>query len=302
MEAVQDFVARHGAKAHWLSLAETVLPAEHEWVKRVRAARQEFESAIRSADLSRLPEEFERLSGTLRPFKREFITLYIDLHTRARLGVNDDKRKSTLLTDPRLHTLQRLAGIELMPRQQLTDFQNRLAGLKSCFALTERDLDATPTCPHCGFRPKSESAVAGGVMLAQLDKTLDDVVTSWTSALLANLEDPITRHNLDLLAPKDAQAVTAFVASRSLPDPLDSDFVQALREAFSGLVRVTAGLHDLNETLVGDHGAVTVDELRARFESWIERLLKGKDRQKARVVLESDSHENDETQGGGHRT
>jgi hypothetical protein len=276
-----------------------VLPAEHDWVKRVRAARQEFESAIRGADLLKLPEEFERLSGALRPFKREFITLYMDLHTRARLGVNDDRRKSALLTDPRLQTLQRLAGIELMPRQQLTDFQNRLAGLKSCFALTERDLDASPICPHCGFRPQTESAVAGGLMLAQLDKTLDEIVASWTAALLANLEDPITKHNLDLLAPKDAQAVTDFVASRSLPDPLDPDFVQALREAFSGLVRVTASLHDLDQTLVGDHGAVTVDELRGRFESWIDGLLKGKDRQKARIVLESNPGEDADARGGG---
>jgi len=24
---------------------------------------------------------------------------------------------------------------------------------KSCFALTEQNLEATPVCPHCGFRP-----------------------------------------------------------------------------------------------------------------------------------------------------
>ena len=70
-------------------------------------------------------------------------------------------------------------------------------------------------------------------MLARLDWTLDEIVTSWTSALLANLEDPITRHNT--FYPKDAQAVRNFVANRTLPEPLDSDFVQALREAFSGL-------------------------------------------------------------------
>jgi hypothetical protein len=84
-----------------------------------------------------------------------------------------------------------------------------------------------------------------------------------------------------------------------LPDPLDSDFVQALREAFSGLVRVTASLRDLDQTLVGDHGAVTVDELRGRFDSWIDGLLKGKDRQKARIVLESNPDGNNEALEGG---
>jgi hypothetical protein len=199
VEVVRDFIARQGAAAHWLSLAETMLPVDHEWVKRVRAARQELESVIRDADLARLPEEFERVSGLLRRFKRQFITLYMDLHTRARLGVSDDKRKSALLADPRLQALQRLAGIELMPRQQLTEFQNRLAGLRSCFALTERDLDASPICPHCDFRPQPGMMTTAANSLKQIDQALDTMVANWTSALLANLEDPITRHNLDLL-------------------------------------------------------------------------------------------------------
>ena len=263
----------------------------------MRAARAELETTIREADLSRLPQEFERLSGVLRPFKREFITLYMDMHTRARLGVNDDRRKSALLADPRLQTLQRLAGIELMPRQQLTDFQNRLANLKSCFALTERDLDASPICPHCGFRPQAGSMPTGSAMLAQMDRQLDDMLASWTSALLSDLEDPITKHNLDLLHSEDAQAVKAFIATKSLPDPLDPSFIQALREAFSGLVRVPASLKELGDELLGDQGAVTADELRARFENWLDKLLRGKDRQKARIVLEADQHETNETRG-----
>ena len=162
----------------------------------------ELETTIREADLSVLPQEFERLSGVLRPFKREFISHYIDLHTRARLGVNDDRRKSALLADPRLQTLQRLSGIELMPRQQLTDFQNCLANLKSCFALTERDLDASPVCPHCGFRPQAGSIPTSKAMLDHMDMQIDDMLASWTAALLSDLEDPITKHNLDLLRSK----------------------------------------------------------------------------------------------------
>ena len=295
LEMMRDFVARHGATAHWLILAETVLPADHGWVQRVRAAQQELEATIREVDLPRLLGEFERHSSVLCPFKREFITLYMGLHTRARLGVNDDRRKSALLADPRLQALQRLSGIELMPRQQMIDFRNRLANLKSCFALTERDLDASPSCPHCGFRPQVGGTSSGSNMLAQMDQQLDAMLASWTAALLSELEDPITRHNLDLLHSEDAQAVKAFIAVRSLADPLDPGFIQALREAFSGLVQVTASLNELDDELLGDQGAVTADELRARFEAWLDKLLRGKDRQKARIVLEPNQHEIDET-------
>ena len=50
------------------------------------------------------------------------------LHLKARLGVNEDKRKARLMRDERLQTLQKLSTIDLMPRQHLTEFQNRLAG------------------------------------------------------------------------------------------------------------------------------------------------------------------------------
>ena len=52
------------------------------------------------------------------------------------------------MRDGRLQALQKLSTIALMPRQHLTEFQNRLAGLTSCFALTEQELDTTPVCPH----------------------------------------------------------------------------------------------------------------------------------------------------------
>ena len=88
----------------------------------------------------------------LNELKREYIITYMTLHSRARLGMNDDKRKAVLLRDARLNTLKQLTTIDLMPASQLTDFQNRLAGLKSCFALTEQELQALPICPHCGFQ------------------------------------------------------------------------------------------------------------------------------------------------------
>lgn len=297
LETMRDFVSKHGATAHWLSIAETVLPADHDWVQRTRAARAELENSVRNADLSTLPHEFERLSGVLRPFKDEYIALYIDLHTRTRLGVNDDRRKSELLADARLKTLAMLADIELMPRQQLADFRNRLNNLTSCFALTERDLRASPICPHCEFRPKAEGVSSGGNLLAQYDHQLDTMLASWTMTLLSDLEDPITQHNLDLLHSDDARAVKEFISAKTLPESLDSPFIQALREALSGLARVPASLKKLEDELLAGEGALTVDELRARFEAWLHKLLRAKDPQKARIVLVpnlEDGHDTEE--------
>jgi len=201
--------------------------------------------------------------------------------------VNDDKRKAGLLGDQRLQTLLKLAGIDLMPRQQLTDYQNRLAGLKSCFALTEQNLDASPICPHCGFRPSVEPfALAGSQMIDQMDAQLDAMVTAWTSTILSNLEDPITQTNMDLLKIDDREPLEAFIKSKELPVPLDSNFVHALKEVLSGLVKVTVNAQELQQALQVTDGPATPAEMKKRFEEYIDQLTKGKDPAKVRIVME----------------
>ena len=81
-----------------------------------------------------------------------------ELEERARLGVNDDKRKANLAKDSRLAQIQKIAGVEMMPTQQLRDFENKLFALKACFQLGRPDLESDPLCPHCGFRPAEEPA------------------------------------------------------------------------------------------------------------------------------------------------
>ena len=50
------------------------------------------------------------------------------LHTRARLGVDEDRRKGRLLADGRLQQLKALAEIDLLPRRQLDVHQTEPDG------------------------------------------------------------------------------------------------------------------------------------------------------------------------------
>lgn len=201
--------------------------------------------------------------------------------------MNDDRRKAALLNDHRLQTLLKLAGIDLMPRQQLTEFQNRLAGLKSCFALTEKDLNSNPTCPHCDFRPSVETGTtAGSQVLDQMDAHMDAMVAGWTSTILSNLQAPTTQANMDLLKIDDREPLQAFLKSQELPDPLDYNFVHALQEVLSDLVKVTVTVQDLQTALQVADGPATPAEMKKRFEVYIDQLTKGKDPAKVRIVLE----------------
>ena len=287
IKSLEELVVDLGATASYLSTAEAVLPTGHEWIDKMKAARDEVltqigDPAKRSAATFR--QQTQRKLGDL---KKAYLLAYLSMHAKARLGVNEDKRKAQLMGDERLKDLQKLSTIDLMPRQHLSDFQNRLAGLRSCFALTEQELEASPVCPHCNFKPGAEPPAApAATMLDALDDELDKLVENWTQTLLANLEDPTTKGNLSLLKPEPRKLVDAFLEQRKLPDELTPEFIHALQEALSGLTRVTVKIEDLRHALLAGGSPATPAEMRKRFEEYLDDLTKGKEPGKVRIVLE----------------
>ena len=287
LDHVRTFVAEHSATASWLSQAAGVLPAEHHWVDRMQSTRQDIVAALQTMDGAALTAASPGIGAKLQELKKAYIVAYIGLHTKARLGLQDDKRKAALLNDQRLQTLQKLAGIEIMPRQQLNTLRDSLAALISCFALAEKDLGATPICPHCRFQPGAEASHAPGAQrIDQIEAQLDTTLAGWTNTILTNLEDPITQTNLELLKAEDRVAIDAFLQSQVLPVPLDHHFVHALKEVLSGLVKVTVRAPELQKALQITGGPATPAEMKKRFEEYIDQLTKGKDAAKVRLVME----------------
>ncbi len=287
IKSLEELLVDLGSTASYLSTAEAVLPTGHEWIDKMKAARDEVlaqigDPAKRSAATFR--QQTQRKLGDL---KKAYLLAYLSMHAKARLGVNEDKHKAQLMGDERLKDLQKLSTIDLMPRQHLSDFQNRLAGLKSCFALTEQELEASPVCPHCNFKPGAEPPAApAATMLDALNGELDKLVENWTQTLLANLEDPTTKGNLSLLKPEPRKLVDGFIKKRTLPDDLDQDFIHALQEVLSGLTKVSVKIGDLRDALLAGGSPVTPAEMRKRFEEYLDGLTKGKVPGKVRIVLE----------------
>lgn len=287
IESLQELLTDLGPTASYLSTAEAILPSDHEWVAAMKSTRDEVVTKI-SDPAKRAASGFRQQAGRqLADAKKSFVQVYLAMHVKARLGVSEDKRKAKLMTDERLKTLQKLSTIDLMPRQQLTEFQNRLAGLKSCFALTEQDMDSAPLCPHCGFKPSVEStAVAASAVLAKMDDGLDKLVEDWCRTLLANLEDPTTKGNLALLKTGPRKLVDGFMKKKALPDDLTQDFIQAMKEALSGLTKVSIKMDDLRAAILAGGSPATPAEMKKRFEEYLDQLTKGKEPGKVRIVLE----------------
>ena len=287
IESIQSLINDLNTTASYLSTAEAVLPTDHKWISNLKPIRDQMMNEI-SDPKKRSKTGFRvRIQNKLNDLKKSYIQSYLSMHTKVRLGVNEDKQKVKLLKDDRLKTLQKLSTIDLMPRQQLTDFQNQLADIKSCFKLTEQEMDSSPICPHCQYKPEAEGYHFDVKQtLNNLDTQLDSLIDDWTQTLLGNLEDPITKSNLDLIPSKPKKLINKFIKSRQLPDNLSQDFIQNIKEVLSGLIKVPVKSDDIRTALLSGGSPVTPVEMKRRFEEFLDDLTKGKEPGKVRIVLE----------------
>lgn len=285
VEKLLELVGELGATAGYLSQAELVLANDQPWVKQAQAARKEI---LDKLAMDRSAKHAADYRQTLAKLKRDYLTAYIAQHSKARLGVAEDKTKSALRKDSRLVAMRALAGISLMPTSQLSAFDDKLDKLKSCASLVESELAASPYCPHCNFRPANEQGdfLPAANVLKQLDDELDRLLDGWQQTLLDNLDDPVIQANFDLLKASAREQIKRFVASQKLPDPVPPDFVSAVQEALSGLEKIGVSSEDIKKALLQGGSPATPDDLRKRFEAFLNERCKGKEASKLRFVVE----------------
>ena len=285
VEGLISLIGELGNTASYLGQAEMVLPSDHAWVKQAQDTRKQVLDALST---SRTGQNGSEHRQTLAKLKKDYVTAYVSLHSKARLGVSEDKTKTALRKDSRLVAMRALANISLMPTSQLTTFEEKLDKLKSCASLIDSELAASPVCPHCNFRPANEQGdmLPAANVLKQLDDELDQLLDGWVQTLLDNLEDPIIQSNFELLKEGSRKIVTGFVDSKSLPDPVTPEFISAVQEALSGLDKVVVSGSDIRQALLQGGSPATPEDLRKRFEAFLTDRCKGKDTTKLRFVVE----------------
>ena len=284
IESLEGFAIDVSQLTQYLGMAETVLPEEHAWAAQSKATRAEILAGIRKPAQRESEALKTDVVKRLKALKAAYIKVYLDLYRRARLSLAQDKEKNALLQDYRLRNLRRLATIETINRQQLTEFDRQLGQLKTGTALSEKDLE---TEPKADFWPSMEDvSVSAETRLKNLKSELEKIYKTWTHALLNDLADPVIQSHFDLLKSGQKKLLGEFTAAKELPDDITQEFLAAIQQALSGLSKVQVRLDDLRDKLFPDGSPATLDELRKRFNEYIEQLLKGRDAGKIRLVLE----------------
>ncbi|MBL1294161.1 MAG: hypothetical protein COB61_009840 [Thiotrichales bacterium] len=290
IEKLQQVVEELSGLANYLSKAEAVLPIAHAdvegWQGRLKAVRADLLEALGDADKREISGFQSNAIKQLADLKNEYIRIYSGLFAKARLTVNEDKRKRDLLNDIRIEQLQALTTVDILPGNQLNDFRNNLASLKAASALSEKDLQADPIPSHSDFHPNHENlSISASQKLTQLESKLDYLVQDWTQNLLDNLEDPVTHDSLNLLAVDERALIDNFINKKTLPQPIGQGFVKALRQVLQGLVPVELTVNQIEQALFGQGSAATVEQLKARLAQFLTEQCRGQDVSKVRIVL-----------------
>jgi len=286
VEDLEAFTREIGQATQYLSLAEGYLPENHGWIAKNKKMRDRILGDMRKPNNRKSAKFKAAVAEKLQRLKADFINDYISLHKKARLSHNQDKAKSELTKDYRVAQLQKLTAIDLLNRQQLIEFQKRLGDLKTCFGLTEKDLENDPKCPHCGFWPAMETVgYSADAVLESLKTDLGKIQSSWAQSLLNNLDDPIVQANFNLLKAGQKKLLGVFQKTKELPDEIGGNFLQAIQDALSGLTKVSVDPEELKKSLIPDGSPATPTEFRERFDRFMTDILKGKDAGKIRIVM-----------------
>jgi hypothetical protein len=285
VRTIADQISSVSKDGDYLVATELTLRDDDPLLARVRKARINIAGELASVQGT---AEMSALRSQISGLKRDYVAHYLSLHAKTRLGVQESKTKGSLMSDERLHTLQQLSRVPILPANELIAFREALGGLKTCSGLVESELTTRTNCPHCSFTPRAEelfSAPASSTLTA-LDDRLDTTIDAWTKRLRQELQDPITlAEGLQLVKAAQSERLRKFADGGGLPSPLDDDFVDALKDALSDLTKVEIPAVDLRAALTEGGSPATADDIRRRFDKLLSDVLKGKDETKVRLVI-----------------
>lgn len=282
IEKIKDLKSKIETNTTYLSGAEIVFKNQ-EWIGKVNALKLKLETALKNLDT--IDEDFIRVfNGELLGLKDEYRNIYMELHKKHRLNLNGDNAKKKVMQSKEFNNLKKLTAIDdILPVIKLNGIIEKISQLRTCYNLTQQDIEGKFMCPYCQFNPSEVSLPVHGV-LDSVEDDIDRLYREWTEIIATSVEDPMVKENIVFLKTEQQSIINKVLETRKLPDIIDGNFISAINTLMKGLEKVEVNIEDMKRAISGD-GPVTVEDIRTRFEKYVRELTKGKDESKVRIIL-----------------
>jgi hypothetical protein len=287
LQAINDLLQEISPLLYYLSAGESMMQRNHPYIIHLREQRSKIITHLQNENIYTDITSRMKILRDLKALKDCYIEEYLKLHSKARLNSKGMTVKSELKQSPKLARLSKLVDVEILPRRQLDDFQVSYASLKSCLDLTPTDLKVSSyLCPHCNFRPIEES-VSGDVnmLIYDYDDKLEVIEKQWTHTLIQNLTETNVKKNFSLLNDKQEKLLNNFIQNKELPENIEDDFVETIKEVLSGLEKLEIKIEDLKNAMTDSGTPCKPEEFKDRFDKYLATKMKGKDPEKIRIIL-----------------
>lgn len=219
----------------------------------------------------------------LSKIKDAYIDMYFAEHQKKRLGVKDGQRKGELISSQKLTNLKRLKAIDILSTTKLVDIENALAKLKVCYELTPTLLKTNHICPKCGFHISEDGLPVLG-QIDSIDDKIDNLLLEWTKTLLNTISDPLVLTQKDYLSSEQKKVIESFLQTKELPATIDNFFIGSINALLKGfepvVIHTDEFMHKIDEI-----GPCDVDSFKSKVMDIISVYIKGKDKEKLRIVV-----------------
>lgn len=265
-------------RVSYLQIAQPNMGTSSKWSQNVDEALDELQDALKHQ------QDTSKELATLDALKQLYIKLYIESHDKSRLNATENMLKNTLLTNPKLKALKELAvHISILPREQIINWEKALSTLKTCYQVSEDNLQHTPLCSECKFR-STEVTTNEKAMLKTLKEELPSIFENWTETLLTNFNDATVKENIELLKPEQQMLIKDLISNKAFTLPVDIRLIQAINDLLKGINKVVVSLTDIEE-MMANGSPLTVEELRKRFEEMIHKTVGNTPSNRVRIML-----------------
>lgn len=249
-----------------------------------RAIRDDIIEGTKGADAA------AKVTALLEKIKDKYIDIYFEEHKQRRLGLEESQRRVQLQECAALANLRKLRGIEILSSAKLSEIEQELAGLKTCYNLTPAELKTNPVCPHCRFSIDEKTKRVHG-QISALEDRIDTLIAEWTNMLLDTISDPLVLSQKEYLSKQQIAAVDAFIAAGALPEHVDDFFVKSIQALLKNYEPVVIKVDELMRKL---EELPPMDEasFKEKLGEFISDYTAGKDASTLRIVVKR--HESEE--------
>lgn len=250
---------------------------------RLRSEMTELLESTGSID----PTQVVRLRTAGEQLRQRFADLASRAYRHDHLDANGDARKRKLL-EGRIAILNQLQSVSILAAGPFAQLRSDITEIPSLFNIDEDSLKKSVTLPD-QKPPRPIDGPSADARLEDCERRATVLASSWTDTLADSLNEPEMVEQIGYLGDSTARAsVEGLARTRTLPDPIDDDFITALNQVFVRVDIRHVTPAEIAAALFPDTSPATADQLRDRLDTLIDGLVSDADAERVRFLPTGD--------------